>query len=397
MVRFYRVAVSLLLIIHGAALVWVASILPIGPHEAWVYFTHHDAVAGLMHLGRALFPDADFLNIRFPFLTIHLINLYLFYHLSRLLLKDETAQLTSFLLFLLLPGIVSSAILATSTGLILTLYQLFLYFRLQKNPLYWAVLPLFLLVDRSSVIFYFALSTYALYNRDRSLLGLSVALFTAALLIYGFDVRGKPVNFFVDTVGLYAAIFSPLVFLYFFYAMYRILLKGDRDIIWHIGFVVLILSLALSVRQRIPIEDFAPYVVVAIPAMVRLFFRSYRVRLPQFRKNYFRLAVAVIGVLVINTAILIVHRPFFLLLDRPARHFAAPFYFPYWCAQSLHAADIRAIHVRKREQQMQLRYYNIGDSDHLRLDKGGCEGCLNVTIRYKNRILQMCHVSKIHK
>ncbi|WP_353662935.1 hypothetical protein [Hydrogenimonas sp. SS33] len=393
----YRIAVSILLFFHLVALVWVAWHLPIGPHEATLYFESDGLVARFMHWGRWLLPHADFINIRLPFLLLHLSNLALFYKLSTLLLKDEKSVLTAFVIYLLLPGVVSSAVLATSTGMILLVYQAFLIFWLQKREMAaYLLLPLFLFIDRSSVIFYFALLTFALWRRKVELLVTAGTLFAAALGIYGIDMHGKPVNYFVDTVALYAAIFSPLVFLYFFYAMYRILLKGEKNIIWHIGFTVLLLSLAISLRQRIPIQDFAPYVIVAIPLMVKLFFHSYRVRLPQFRKRYFFLASVVLAVLVLNTLILLFHKPLFLVMKEPRHHFAAPFYLPYWCAEALKEEGITAVHVAKRKRQEQLRYYGIADSNVTRLSGRPSPGSVAVTIRYSNRLLKRCYVSKIN-
>jgi hypothetical protein len=391
-----RLFVPWILLLHIALLVWVSWTLPIGPHEAKIYFQSDDIVSSLMHIGRSLFPELDFINIRAPFLFIHLLNLSLFYKLCRVLLKDETAIWTSFLVFLLLPGIVSSAVLASTTGIILALYQTFLllFFKHKKYAAY-MILPLFLFIDGSCVIFYFALLTYALWQRDTPLLGWVTLLFGIAVSVYGIDMHGKPVNHFTETIGLYAAIFSPLLFLYFFYAIYRILFKGRKDIIWHIAFTILLLSLLVSLRQRIPIEHFAPYVIVAIPLMVQLFFSSYRVRLPQFRRWYKILAAMVLGVLIVNTLLILVHRPLFLMLKNPRHHFAASFYLPYWCAQALKREGID--HITNGKYTLQFRYYGIeGDGEAL-LRFTPCPTCKKVSIRYRNRAIQHCYVSKINK
>ena len=392
-----RLFVSILLFVHLVVLIWVAWGLPIGHHEAKIFFGEPNIVSMLMHFGKNLWPSLDFINIRIPFLLLHLLNLFLFYNLSRVVLKDDVSVFTSFVIFLLLPGIVSSAVLATSTGLILALYQAFLLLYLKRKKL-WAylLLPLLLFVDKSCVILYFALFTYALWRREIPLLVVTILLFGISISMYGIDMHGKPVNYFADTIGLYAAIFSPLVFLYFFYAMYRILLKGDKNIIWHISFTVLVLSLIISLRQRIPIEDFAPYVIVAIPMMVKLFYQSFRVRLPQFRKKYLYMAGIVFFVLTINTLVLLFHKPLFLVLHHPQKHFAAPFYIPYWCAMELKKRGIREIGVEKSVLAFQFRYYGIVSGKKLQLTKKPCNGCESVTIRYKNKIIDTCYVSKIN-
>ncbi len=388
-----RAAATLILTLHIVVLLWVAWGLPIGPSEAKIYFTGSDPVAYMMRLGREIFHDIGFLDIRLPFLFVHLTNLYLFYRLSLLLLKDEISVIISVLIYLFLPGIVSSAVLASSTGIILALYQLFLILWLTKRRMAAMVLlPIFLLIDRSCVVLYFALAIYALFRREKDFLTWSSMLFVFALWKYGFSVHGKPKNYFADTIGLYAAIFSPLLFLYFFYAMYRILLKGEKSIIWYVSFSVMIVSLLFSIRQKIPIQDFAPYVVVAVPLMVKLFFQTYRVRLPQFRKRYLYLAATVLGVLALNTFVLLFHKPLFLLMKEPEKHFAAPFYFPYWCAQSLKQNGIRSIDTKNGDLSYQLRYYGITSGGGLLLSERSCERCEKVSIRYRNRELKSCYV-----
>ncbi len=392
-----RGVATLLLAFHIPVLLWVAWGLPIGPTEAKIYFTGHDLVSAMMHLGSSLFPESDFLNIRVPFLAIHLLNLYLFYLLNTILLNDRTSLVISFLIYLFLPGIVSSAVLASSTGTILALYQLFLILWLKERRIAACLLlPLFLLVDKSSVVLYFALVVYALVRKEKWMLGWVLLLFAVALWKYGFSVQGKPKNYFADTIGLYAAIFSPFLFLYFFYAMYRILLKGEKNIIWYVSFTVLVVSLLFSIRQKIPIQDFAPYVVVAVPLMVRLFFQTYRVRLPQFRRRYLYLAGVVLGVLALNTMVLLFHKPFFLLMKNPERHFASPFYFPYWCAEALKRAGIVRLRLDESDLSYQLRYYGLLPGGTFELVENPCDGCKKVSIRYRNRELKSCYVSKIN-
>ncbi len=392
-----RVVATLVLTLHLLVLFWVAWGLPIGPTEAKIFFQGHGAVHSLMHLGKNLFPNADFINIRIPFLFVHLINLYLFYRLSLLILRDELTVIISVLIFLFLPGIVSSAVLASSTGIILALYQLFLLLWLSKKEMVAMVmLPLFLLIDRSSVVIFFALFAYSLYKRERGFALWTFVLFVTALSLYGFNVQGKPKNYFGDTIGLYAAIFSPFLFLYFFYSLYRILIKGEKNIIWFVSFTVLVISLIFSIRQKVPIQDFAPYVVVAVPLMVKIFFQTYRVRLPIFRRRYQYLAALVASVLIVNTALLLFHKPLFLLMKDPTKHFAANFYFPYWCAESLKESGISNVKVEKRELAYQFEYYGIDNKSEYLLREKSCPGCKKVSIRYRNRELKSCYVSKIN-
>jgi hypothetical protein len=201
----------------------------------------------------------------------------------------------------------------------------------------------------------------------------------------------------VETLALYGAIFSPFVFLYFFYMLYRTMLKGDKTIVWHVAFVTIVLSLGLSVRQKVPIQDFAPYAVVAVPLMVRMFLRSYRVRLPQFRRGYRWAAWLMGSVLVLNTVVLLLHRPLFDWLPDPKRHFAMPFYLPYWCAQALKENGMTAVRIPHEKERLQLRFYGIDVHQGPLLMMKPCEGCKTVTIKHNGREVGRCYVSKINK
>ena len=52
--------------------------------------------------------------------------------------------------------------------------------------------------------------------------------------------------------------------------------------------------------ERVYIEDFAPFVVISIPLMLKTFLHSYRVRLKEFRKIYNILAILIVGMLSLN-------------------------------------------------------------------------------------------------
>jgi hypothetical protein len=48
------------------------------------------------------------------------------------------------------------------------------------------------------------------------------------------------------------------------------------------------------------LNTFAPYVVIAIPLMLKTFLHSYRIRLKQFRKVHNIIAILIIGMLALN-------------------------------------------------------------------------------------------------
>jgi len=113
------------------------------------------------------------------------------------------------------------------------------------------------------------------------------------------------------------------LFLYFIYSLYRVGIRGsDRNIIWYISFTTLIFTLLLSIRQKILLDELAPFVIIAIPIMVKVFLHSYRVRIPQYRKRQKFIANITLWVLFLNYIILVFNKSIFMVQKDPKRHFA---------------------------------------------------------------------------
>ncbi len=166
-------------------------------------------------------------------------------------------------IYALLPGVNSAALLLNPISVVIFLTLLFLYLYIYGYKiLSYSILAITLLVDNSFLILYLALFFYAISIKDKKLLIYSMILFGISMYLYGFDDGGKPKGYFIDMLGVYAAIFSPFLFLYYIYALYRVLIKEQKSILWYITFVSFAMSMLLSMRQKIYIEDFAPFVVI---------------------------------------------------------------------------------------------------------------------------------------
>ena len=203
---------------------------------------------------------------------------------------------------MILPGVNSSALVVNESIIVIFFTLLYIYLTKVKSKKYYPLLVLFLFIDNSFAILFLALFFYSIKTKDNIQLILSLILFGASMSMYGFDMGSRPQGYFLDTFGIYATIFSPVLFIYFFYAIYRIGIKHDKDIFWYISMTAFGLSLIFSLRQRVQIEDFAPFVVIAIPIMVKLFIHSLRIRLKEFRKMHYLMARAAIIILVLNFA-----------------------------------------------------------------------------------------------
>ena len=345
--------------VYVCAVFYLAVVTPISPHEAKIYYTETDIVSIFMHWGQSSVDG--FLGIRIFFIVLGFLSISLFYELSRRYFSKRSDAYLSTTLFMFLPGIITASTLANEAIIVLPLviYFVLMYERDSFWSLPFVMLALFF-IHEASIIFFVALLLYGLVHKDRKL-----AIFSATFLIAfvylakGIEVGGGPSGHFVEIFGLYASVFSPLLFLYFFYAMYRILLREKKTLLWYISFTALTFSLLLSIRQRVDITDFAPYVTIAIILMLDVFNHSVRVRLPEFQKRYKRAFYVVVAFLGLSVSIIVFHQLFFYILKDPSQHFAKRVYQPYFLAKELKSEDIECYDGAHGREVYQLRYYNI--------------------------------------
>ena len=390
LILFGLIFVDFLLLLYGA------STLSISYKEAVIFFDEKSFLHYLVRFSTALLGQND-IALRLPFMLFHVGSIVLLYQLSRIFLPREEDQLLSVVIFMLLPGVVGSALLVNSAGVAIFFTLLFLWFYYQEWRIaYWILLALLLFIDNSFMVLYLGVFAYGVYRRDRWLALYSGLLFLAALGIYGFPMHGKPKGYIMDTLISYSLIFSPFVFLYFFYTLYRILMKEEKSLLWFISFIALIFSILISYRQRILIDDFAPYVVVSVPLMVRMFMNSYRVRLPENRRGHKALFVIVFAMLIVNFVVTYTYQYLYLFLQKPKYHFA----YKYNIAKEL-ATELRKLGVDEvaadKKMQKRLAFYNIGKSERYILSTGP-SGRMSqkVTIRYKNKPVKTYFVSKVN-
>jgi hypothetical protein len=211
--------------------------------------------------------------------------------------------------------------------------------------------------------------------------------------MYGFDIQGHPKGYFLDTFGIYASIFSPIIFLYFFYTIYRVGIKEEKDLYWYIAVTSLLLSFIFSLRQRIDISDFAPFVVIAVPLMVKLFLHSYRIRLRDFRKNHIIFARLMLLILLINTSVLLFNKVLYIFLEDPSKHFAYKYHGTQELAQKLKSLGINKINTNDYKLQKQLDYYGVTKGSKYILSKvKNSDNLYEITIRYFNKDIKNYYI-----
>lgn len=363
-VQFY-----LSIVLYGMVLLYLSTTVPIGPNEALLYHTDTKILSFLIHLPQGYFDSS--LAFRFSFLLFGLLNVFLFFIMSQGYFSDIKESYLATLIFALLPGIMTSAILVNIAVLVITLVLSFIIFYQKK--MYFAqgtTMIALLLVHDASIIFFISLAIFSAFRRNYTLFTMSILLSAISLLYFNrLSIGGKPQGEFLELFGLYIALFSPLVFLYFFYALYRIWLREKKDILWHIAFSSFVFSVLLSLRQQVSMTDFAPYVIVAVVLMLVVYHRTLHVRLPQFQTWYKRGFLLVMVSLLLSSSIIIFHKAFFYVLEDKTQHFAYPFYEPYWQSMELREIGQDCYTAKSLKVQYQLAYHGISACEEANVPK----------------------------
>ncbi|SFV69275.1 membrane protein [hydrothermal vent metagenome] len=333
--------------------------MPIGTHEASIYYANSSVLYYLTHLCDGLFSNS--LEFRLPFLVFGFLNILLFYKMSKHYFENIEDSYLATTVFLLLPGIITATILVNIAVVVITLVLLFLIFY-EKKQIVGQILVMIglVIVHDASIIFFIALAIFSIFQKNKILFGISIFLSIISLLYFNkLEIGGKPTGEFLELFGLYIALFSPLVFFYFFYALYRIWLREQKDILWYISFSAFILSILVSLRQQVHMTDFAPYVIVSVVLMLLTYYKTLYVRLPQFQKNYRIGFMIVFGSLVLSAMVIVFHQAFFYILDDKSKHFAYKFYEPYWQVLELKEIGKNCYTAKNEKIQYQLKYYGI--------------------------------------
>lgn len=356
----YTFYTSLLVVL--SILFYTVDGLSISYKEALNVYVNNSLLSIITNTSIFLFGENDY-ALRAPFILIYFLSVILMYKFTEDMFKKSIDRLASILIFMLLPGLLSAALLVNSAIIVTFLTILYLYYYKVTSRHSYILLFLFLFIDNSFAIFFLAIFFYSLKELDKRTLLVSLVLFIISMALYGFDTGGRPRGFLVDTFGIYASIFSPLLFIYFFYTIYREGTKGNRNIVWYISATSLIFSLLFSFRQRIYIEDYAPFVVIFLPFMVKNFVQSFRVRLPQFRIKHMYITVFTLSLLFLNSALTIFNKPLYLFLENPKKHFAFQYNIAKELATELKANNINKIESDDKELLLRLKFYGIKSGD----------------------------------
>lgn len=340
----------------------------------------------ILNVSIYLFGKNDF-AIRIPGIIMGFLSTLLFYKLTFFYLKKEKDRFFSAFIFMLIPGMIISSLVINKSIYIIFSVLLFAYLYKNLKVLSYFLLFFFIFLDKSYISLYFALVFYALYKRDNFLLVLSLIFLALNANYFNYAIKGKPKGYFLDIFGTYFLIFSPFVFLYFLYSIYKGVLDKKKDIVFFVAFFAFIISTILSFRQRIKIDDYAPFTLIFIIYMVKYFLNSFRVRLPKFRTMYKFIFGFLFGSLILFDLVL------FFNSYTPAKNLTNSYYFIKPLVKILKEHKINYIKSNNKYLQTALNFYGINSGDkYILIYKKNKK----VSIFHKNRKLLEIDVSKLN-
>ncbi len=370
--------------------------LSIGYHEAQIVYGDTSALRLLLDLSFSLFGRGDY-SLRLPMIALHLVSVLFLYAIARYYVTRENDRLWIVLIYVLLPGVISSALVVDNAGLMIAVLFAFVYGYLRYGSYALVFFPLLLWIDPAFAYLFFAFTLYALYRQEYLSAAAGTLFLFLSLYLFGIRVGGAPESRFLDLIGVYSAIFSPIVFVYLFYVLHRRLITKEWDLIGFIATSAFTISMLLSFRQKVQLQTFAPFVILALPLAAQMFFRTYRIRLQEFRRRYRILFYMALGALLLNALAVFSNPWMYRFLDDPARHFSYPMHVAKTLAQTLHRENIRCIDAGDEKLQLRLRFYGITQCDECRFEKTFRSGSQKVTISYINTPVFSTYVTKVNK
>lgn len=307
------------------------------------------------------------LALRTPFIFLHGINLCLLFALSKTLLKRKEDALYAVIFYALLPGVNAAALLVVNTGFVICgILLLCLIYERYKHISY-ILLVIFIFLDHVFSLVFLSLFIFAITKRKTALMFFSIIAFAINMFIFGGGLGGKPHGYFLDTLWYLSLIFTPIVFLFYLYAIYRFLPQNNKPLLWYIVFCSFCWILIFSIRQKIRIDEFASLLVVGTPLILYVYYAGLRVRLKVFQLKYKIPFMIVCFSLILSFLVLTFSKPLFLLYDNPRQHFAYEYYWAKEIANALHQRQITKILCKDKSLALRLRFYGVQEGGDLEL------------------------------
>jgi hypothetical protein len=293
----------------------VAILITLTPYsfsEANILFSKDITIESLLVGYIYTFTD-NYFFLRLPFFIISVFSLYFFTKVTEGYFKAWSSYYNlSIFVYLLTPGIFLSFILVNYATIPIFLTLMFIY-AYNKNIKILELLSLVLLFFTHSAQFvlFVAVAIYSYKDKKMWLVVVSLVMILLSSITSKYAINGVPKGHLTQLIGIYAAIFSPLLFVATVFALYKNATSKSRDLLATIAIVAFTLSILLSIRQKIRITDFSVFFVIAAPLVVLQFKNSLEVRLPEFRKSYYLVCKIILLVLLLETFTVVMHYPLY--------------------------------------------------------------------------------------
>jgi len=387
----------IILLVDTIVLLTQTSNISISYAEALILYGDISFLQFLIKSSILVFGQNDF-ALRLPMIVMHLLSVILLYDISKKYLSASRDKIWLVLLYILLPGVISSALVVNSAGLVI--FGLFLFVYVYEKYSIWAVnilLLVYLFVNPGFIYLFFGMSIYYIFNKQKYYFLYNFILFLSSAYLYGLEAGGFPTGHFLDLIGVYATIFTPFIFIYIFYGLYRRYLSNQTDYIWYVAATTLVFSVLLSLRQRVMVAHFAPYLMIALPLVAQTFVSSYKVRLKQFRTKYRLIFVISFVFLAFNYLAVLFNKELYLLLDNPKKHFAYKTHIAHKLADKLKSKGIDCVSTDEK-MSLRLSFYGIGQCNKYKLKERNIDDKnSNVMISDRDKKLYAATVTNLNK
>lgn len=363
--------------------------------EAQILYGAPSLLQSILWVSLKWFGQNDY-ALRLPMLLLHAGSVVLLYEISKTYLKRVNDRLWMILFFLLLPGVTSAALVVDYAGFLVFGLLLFYYVYLKYDRYALAVAIALSLVHPSFGYLFVGVIIYGMNRKNWVWISGGAASLSITLFVFGINITGTPKGHFLDLLGLYAAIFSPVVFMYLFYVLYRRIISKEWDMIGIIALSAFVFSFLLSFRQKVEIHHFAPYLFLMFPIAAQTFLHTYRIRLNEFRVRYKILLYSALFLLLVNSLVVFFNPYFYRWVDKPSRHFAYSMHVAKELGTYLKQQHISCINCKDEKMQLRLRFYGISHCDAVRLQEDYSTGGKKVTISYINKPVFTGYVTKLN-
>lgn len=343
-------------------------------------------VAKIAQISIERFGANDF-ALKLPNLALNAANLTLIYLISLRVLKFKKDALLCVCVYAALPAVIMQGVILNETTLMLFIVLLICYIELVDSRIAYPIFALAIFIDSSAFMLFLALFCYAIFRRKFKSAIFAAICLIANLLLFGIDVGGLPRGRFLDVIAEFSLLYSPPLFVFYIYTLYRNMTKNPHsaaNLMLFISVTSIVVSIVLSVRQEVDKEIFMFMSLCGIPLMIRQFLSEIRVRLPAFQGAYKNRFIIVLAVLIFEASLLVFSRAVCANLNR-GENFLAQFYIAKEVAAELKARNISRVKIADEKMQARLGFYGIkkGGQPLRRVKKGG-----NIIIQYGDKVVE---------